>query len=428
MLGKSVGAAVFLLAIGWAWGAEPPARWSGLREVNPPAEPSGEAVTAIVGATLIDGRGGEPLGDSVVVVRGARIVAVGPRASTPIPAGAERVEARGLHLLPGQFDTHFHSGETNGPTMTAALLDAGVTSFRDPGHPDTYGHLLETSEPRPRAFLTGKHLDQPPPAYPDNSILLQTADQTRATVDRLIDEGASAIKVYFRLPVDLIREAAERAHRRGVPVTAHLELVRADAAIRAGLDGIEHVTSLGTVLATPEDAETFERGVDAANEYRRDGRYWLWSRLELENNPRVQPLLDLMVERGTYLTPTLYTFEVREGDKDATPEKIAGFRKMVELVGVAYRAGVPILACSHGRPPEANWRDIELIVQAGVPPLEALRGATDYASRFFGAQDRLGTIEAGKLADLVLLGEDPTRDIGAVRSVRRVMLNGRWVR
>ena len=426
MLRLAVWFLMTLSAVAAGFAAEPPARWSGLVEVNPPAEPPPGSVTAIVGATLIDGRGGVPIPDAVVIVRGSRIAAAGPRASTPIPAGAQTVDAAGKFLLPGQIDTHFHSSSTNGSAMTAALLDAGVTSFRDPGHPDSYGHLKRTSS-LVRAFLTGPHLISRRRLSPE---LAAAVDRRGIAGDRgpLIDDGASSIKVYFRLPAPLIEAVSDQAHRRGVPVTAHLELVRADVAIRAGLDGVEHVTSLGTVLATAEDAAEFERGVNAANEFRRDGRYWLWSRLDLRNNPRLQPLLDLMVERGTYLTPTLHTFEVRAGDKGATPEKIAGFEKMLELVGIAHRAGVPLLACSHGRPPNANWRDIELIVEGGVPPLEALRAATDYASRFFGAQDRLGTIEAGKLADLALLDEDPAKDISAVRTVRRVMLNGVWVR
>lgn len=417
-----------LSMLGKVRAADTPHQWSGLLEANPPAAPAVDQTVAIVGATLIDGRGGPVIRDTVVVIGGSRIVAVGPRSDVEIPAGAKRVDASGQFLLPGLFDAHFHSSHSNGEAFARALLDAGVTSFRDPGHPDSYGHLMTTDEPRPRGFLTGKHLDQAPPAYPKNSILLETPEQVRSTVDELVADGASALKVYFRLPEPLIRVLTERADRHGVPVTAHLELVRADAAIRAGLDGIEHVTSLGTTLATEEDAAEFERGVDNENSFRRDGRYWLWSRLDFRNNPRLQPLLDLMVKEQTYLTPTLYTFEVREGDKGATAEKVAGFEKMLEFTGIAYQAGIPILSCSHGRPPEANWRDLELIVEAGVPPMEAIRGSTDHASRFFGVSERLGTIEAGKQADLVLLGSDPLADIGAVRDVKKVMLNGAWVR
>ena len=418
-------AAFLLLILAVPVTAQAPARWWGLREANPPAAPPLGQTTAIVGATLIDGTGSPALRDAVVIVGGSRILAVGPRSKVEIPVDAERIDANGQFLLPGLFDAHFHSSHSNGAAFASALLDAGVTSFRDPGHPDSYGHLFETKEPRPRAFLTGKHLDQAPPAYPKNSILLETAQQVTETVDRLIAEGASALKVYFRLPEPLIRVLTERADRHGVPVTAHLELVRADAAIRAGVDGIEHVTSLGTTLATEEDAAAFERGVDGENSFRGDGRYWLWNRLSFDGNPRVQPLLGLMVQQGVYLTPTLYTFEAREG---ATAEKVGGFEKMVELTGIAYRAGIPILSCSHGRPPEANWRDIELIAAAGVPPLEVIRGSTDLAARFFGVSERLGTVQAGKLADLILLDENPLKDISAVRSVRRVMLNGAWVR
>ena len=399
--------------------------WSGLREINPPAAPEGTRITAIVGATLIDGRGGEPLPDAVVVIRGDKIAAVGTRASAAIPPEGERIDAAGLFLLPGMLDAHLH---TNDPKRISRLLRAGFTTFRDPGRPlEVYEEWLATTQPMPRGFVTGPHFDQVPHAHPKNAVDLQSEAAVRDLVASLHARGASAIKIYYRLPLNLIRAACEQADKLGIPVTAHLELVRADEAIRAGLDGIEHVTSLGTSLATEEDARKFEAGVRDDNHYREDGRYWLWSRLQFDGNPKVQALLDLMLERGVYLTPTLVPFEVQPGDKDATQEKLAGFAKMREFVGIAARAGVPIVASSHGGMPEANWRELELLVEAGLSPREALSAATGVAARFFGAQDRLGTVEAGKVADLVLVAEDPLRNIAAVKRVSRLMLNGVWL-
>lgn len=413
----------FLLAFAGALIAQSNS-WSGLAEINPPSPEQGQ--TAIIGATLIDGTGTPAVANAVVLVQNGNITAVGPRPEIKIPPDANRIDASGLYLLPGLMDAHFHTGN---PNRMDALLDGGVTAFRDPGRPlDVYDEWLATDRSLPRAFLTGPHFDQTPHAHPKNAVDLQTSDAVAAEVDRVVKRGASAIKIYYRLPLDLIRAACERADHHGVPVVAHLELVRADDAIRAGLDGIEHITALGTALAEEDDARAFENGVRNNNAFRENGRYWLWSRLKFEGNPKVRSLLDVMVERGTYLTPTFIPFEVQPGDDKATPEKHAGFAKMMEFTAIAHRAGVPVIASSHGPTPESNHHELELLVHAGLSPMEAIQTATGQAAPFFGAAERLGTIEQGKVADLVLLSEDPLADISAVRAVRRVMLAGKWVR
>jgi hypothetical protein len=161
------------------------------------------------------------------------------------------------------------------------------------GRPLASGLLLPTIKklgiPIPRLFLTGPHLDMAPAAYPDNSLLVNDPEEARAVVNRFVDEGATALKVYFRLPLATIRAVCEAAHQRNIPVTAHLEIVRADDAIEAGLDGIEHVTSVGTAIADSMQAEKFRQAVTADNNARNEGRYQLWSKIDLDS-PRVSRL------------------------------------------------------------------------------------------------------------------------------------------
>ncbi len=416
--------ALLILAVSSLLSAKEPG-WSGLAEVNPPPASDTDRPIALVGATLMDGGGGPVITDSTVIVRRGRISAVGKRGDVAIPSNAERIDAAGRFLLPGMFDAHFH---THDKRRLDSLLSAGFTSLRDPGRPlpvylDDFLHLRR---PLPRAFLTGPHFDQEPHAHPHNAVDLQTGDQVREKVDELVAGGASAIKIYYRLPLDLIRAACERADHHGVPVTAHLELIRADAAIRAGLDGIEHTTSVGTVLASEADAREFEQAVAAENGARDEGRYRLWSRIDLENNPKVNTFIELMLERGVYLVPTLRPFEP-VGDK-VTEESLAGFEKIQRFTRMAFEAGVPVLSSSHGPTPEGNWREFELLVDAGFTPKEALEAAMLPAARFFGVAERLGSIEVGKAADLALLDADPTADIKNVRKVARVMLNGVWLK
>ncbi len=402
-----------------------------MREINKVAQPEGGKPVAIIGARLIDGRGGAPVSDSAVVVRDDRIVAVGERNSTSVPKDAEVIDARGLSLLPGFIDSHFHIDGDN--ALPALFLTRGVTSVRDPGQwIEAYDAAQKSGTPIPRLFLAGPHLDMPPPAYPADSFIVRDQEEARNAVNRFIDQGASVIKVYFRLPLGLIKVVTETAHARGAPVTAHLEIVDATDAIRAGVDGIEHVTSFGTALIPLREAEKYRQAVIADNNARRDGRYRMWSEIDLEA-PRAKQALDLIVKSGVFVSATLAVYERREGDRNTTGTHVRGFKNMLKFVGMAKRAGARVVVGSHSSVPHAErgWayhREIELFVESGMTPMEAIVAATAENARFFRVDDRLGTIEAGKLADLVLVEGDPLNEIGSLRRVNRVMLNGKWVK
>jgi imidazolonepropionase-like amidohydrolase len=387
------------------------------------------AAIVIAGARLIDGRGGPPVENSVVVIEGDRIVAAGPKGSVPVPPG-ETFDASGLTLLPGLIDAHFHRGR---PELAGMFLRNGVTSVRDPGAwNQSYEPVKALGVPIPRLFLTGPHLDMAPAAYPQNSLLVNDPEEARAVVHRFVDEGATALKVYFRLPLATIRAVCETAHQRNVPVTAHLEIVRADDAIEAGLDGIEHVTSVGTSIADPMEAEKFRQAVTADNAARNEGRYQLWSKIDMQS-PRVTRLIDLMARRGVFLSPNLGVFERRAGDRGATEMHAKACENMRRFTGLASKAGVQVVVGSHSNVPyaETGWayhREMELMVESGMTPMQVIVGATLDNAKFFRAQDRIGSIEPQKLADLVLIEGDVVRDIGSIRRIRRVMLNGKWIR
>jgi imidazolonepropionase-like amidohydrolase len=407
-------------------------RKSGRGEINPPPRPAPAAALAIVGATLIDGRGGAPVLDSVVIVRGDRIAAAGPRATTAIPEGTELLSADGLSVLPGLIDAHFHLERDY--DLARLVLSHGVTAIRDPGQwIETFEPIRTSTQTYPRCFVTGGHLDQAPPAHPKDACLVESDDDVRHAIDRFVNAGASAIKVYYRLSLDRIRIACDTARARGVPVTAHLELVDADQAIRAGLSGVEHVTSFGTALADPADADRFRATVSGDNEARRKGRIELWSGLDLERNPRVKPVVELLAKEKTFFSVTLAVFERRGGDKKVTEGEVRGFENMLRFVKLCHDGGAVIVVGSHSSVPKAErgWayqRELELLVECGLTPLQAIRAGTVENARFFRQEDRLGSIDAGKAADLVLVEGDPSTDIRRMRQIRRVMLNGSWVR
>jgi len=387
--------------------------------------PKGKKTIAIRGATLIDGNGAEPLTNSLVIIKNDIIDYVGNLEDAKIPEDAEIFDAKGMTMLPGLIDAHFHGAENN---MSTTFLSKGVTSVRDPGAWNaTYDAARNSGKPIPRLFLTGPHIDQFPPAYPKNSYLIQDPAEGRIAVNRFADEGATAIKVYFRLSTQMIQAICDEAHKRGIPVTAHLEITNAIDGINAGLDGIEHITSFGTALLPPREAEDYKNKIMADNSARDRGRYEVWNTLDIDNNTSVDPLVRLLVERGTFVSPTLAVFERQsdKGDSDA----VNGFTNMLKFVGKIKKGGAKIVLGSHTYGPyakqgETYYREMELFIDAGLTPMEVIVASTMENARFFKIDSRLGSIEKGKIADLILLRENPLEDIKAMGSVEKVMLNG----
>jgi imidazolonepropionase-like amidohydrolase len=403
-----------------------------MKEINPPVAPDAAVTTALVGGRLIDGRGGAPVEDAVVIVRGAKILAADSRTDVMIPDLAQTVDITGMSILPGLIDSHFHS-RNDVQTPVEYELQNGITSFRDPWHPFRfYNAVLQSDRAMPRVFLCGAHLDAHPPVWADQAVVIKDAHHARRTVNGHVDRGASAIKVYFRLPLVHIKETCAAAKERGVLVTAHLELVDADDAIRAGIRGIEHVTSFGTALAAAEEAAQFKSAIFADSNARRELRHRLWARLDLHASPRVKRLLKTIVDHDVFVSPTLAIFERRAGKKNATEVQVRGFANMMRFAGQCHEAGAKVVVGSHtsalfAEPGRAYQRELELLVEAGLTPLQAITAATLHNAQFFGIQDRLGTIEAGKTADLILVDGDPSRDVAAMRNVKQVMLNGIWI-
>ena len=264
-------------------------------------------------------------------------------------------------------------------------------------------------------------------------LTIENPEDAANAVDAHVVRGASAIKLYMRLPVESISAGCKAADRHGVPVTAHLELVRADAAIEAGVDGIEHVTSFGTALADPRRAQVFEEVVGTDSNARREWRPRLWSNIDLDDNPRLQPLLDQIVDQGVFISPTLAIFEARAGDEGATPVTASAFANMLRFIQLCHKHGARMVVGSHTSAPYADkgkayLREAELMVEAGMTPLEVITAATKTNSEFFGAHDRLGTIESGKLADLIVIDGFPDKDIRDLDNVTHVMLGGNWTK
>lgn len=405
---------------------------------------------------IVDGGGGPPIERGRVVIEGDRITRVGPAASIAAPAGAETIDLTGRTVIPGLIDSHFHI-ETD-PKLALRQLSNGVTAFRDPGQWDENFEELRRmiaadGIPGPRIFTTGPHIDGEGPAYPADSVVARDAEEARRHAELSVQRGATALKIYFRLPFASAKAVIDVCAARRIPCTAHLELLDARELIRAGLHGIEHVTSFGISLVPRREAEAYRQAVLKSNDARRDGRYRMFSGIDLDA-PQAHALYAVLREKTPFVDATLAVFERRPPSPagfgatgpipaapagaggtsvpDQTAMFTSGFAKMKQLTRRAASEGARVVVGGHTAVPfagrgEAPWREMELLVESGFSPLEAIAAATSTAAAFLYRGDQLGTLRAGFAADLVVLRGRPDRDIAAIRGVDRVMVAGRWI-
>ena len=407
------------------------------------AQPAG-ACLVLEHARLVDGTGRPPVEDARIVIEGERITAVGPAASLEVPAGAEHVDLSGRTILPGLVDAHFHIDNSPPDTKLALRqLANGVTAFRDPGQWDEYFADLRATIAAdglrgPRIHTAGPHIDGPGPAYPRDSVVARDADEARQFAERAVAQGATAIKIYFRLPLASAKAVIDVCRQRHVTSTAHLEILEAAELFSYGLDGIEHITSLGPSLLPQIERERYRQAVLADNAARGPGRYAAFASLDLDGAD-ARALWAVIGSKRPFIDATLAVFEQRPGvstsEKD-TAELIAtranGFKKMLATTRRALDAGGRIVMGGHSGVPfagrgEAPWREMELLVDAGLTPMQAIVAATANGADFLGRSRDLGTIEPGKLADLIVLTGNPLARIAEIRTVERVLAGGAWV-
>jgi len=402
-----------------------------LAELGRQVRPEATGAFAIVGARLIDGAGAPPVEDSVVLVRDGRIAAAGPRGSVTLPRGVRVIRAQGLSLLPGLWEMHSHySGVEFGP----ALLAAGVTTARDCGGEFDFLMAVRNKIARehalgPRLLLAGLIDSGGPLGF--GAVDVETPAEGVAAVDRYADARFDQIKVYDQLKPDVLKAISDEAHRRGMTVTGHVPAaVDAFGGVAAGMDQINHLQFVTRAMlpkgATgPADVDSERaRQLIALLKARRivvdptDG----WG--EMAGHPRT--LSAASFEPGLKAAPfTLASkFEAMGGTADE-----AAFRERMQANGrvikALYDAGVPIVAGSDtGLIGYGIDRELELYVQAGMPPMAAIQTATLGAARAMKLDHESGSVEVGKRADLVLVEGDPLANISDLRRVVKVVRDG----
>jgi imidazolonepropionase-like amidohydrolase len=398
---------------------------------------------AIVGATLIDGTGAAPIADSAVVIHDGSIVVAGPRANVKVPKDAHVINAKGKFLLPGLWDMHAHFEQVEwGPIYLAA----GVTTVRDCGNEFEFITAVRDAIAQrrglgPRLLLAGIVDGNGPLALGVERV--DTPEHARSWVDRYHAAHFQQMKIYSSVKLDELKIVADEAHRLGMTVTGHVpEGLNTFQAIEAGQDQINHIHYIADMMHPP-----FPEGMS-----RMDQRKAI-ANLDLDS-PDAHKALEFLKDHHTVVDPTIALFELFTATTAKTPasfepgvEKIASelaqpltdveppserselldkvFTKDIAIVGALHRAGVPIVAgTDQAVPGHSLHREIELYVQAGFTPMEAIQAATIVPARVMGLDKELGTVEKGKRADLILLNADPLADIHNTRKVEYVISNG----
>lgn len=386
---------------------------------------------AVEGGTVFDGTGAIHK-KATILISGQQIKEIGLASEVRVPADAQRLDAHGKFILPGFIDLHFHYSPRTSPWLPLHFLAQGVTTQREMSNwiEDNQQWLADMGSrglPTPRLLYSGPLLDGTNPAYPNESLVLLDEMDARRTTNRLIDQGATSLKVYFRLPLTLMKAVIEEADRRGIPVHGHLEIVDVRDAIGVGLDGIEHTTTLGRALLPPKESEAFRQEVLQNNSARSPGRFRVWAKID-PNGKAASDLIELMLRHGVNLDATLATFEPRRGEP-GNEQKWKAIENLARFTVRYQRAGGSVTIGSHGTadnaaPGFAFHRELEMHVEAGMSPADALKAATSVGAKALRLDDR-GILSAGRLADLIILDADPLQKISNVTRIRTVILGGK---
>jgi imidazolonepropionase-like amidohydrolase len=426
-------------------------------------------VVALTHVRVIDGTGAAARDDQTIVISKGKIESVGDAASANVPKDAQVLDLHGYSVIPGLVGMHDHMfypmgngifGEM-GYSFPRLYLAGGVTTIRTTGSIEPYADLelkkqIDQGEtPGPKIHVTGPYLEGAGTFAVQMHQLSGPEDATK-TVNFWLDEGVDNFKAYMFITPAELAAAVTAAHKRGAKVTGHLCSIGFREAAAIGIDDLEHGLLVDTEFYPWKEAGECPDKHD----------YDFISKLDVANGPLHEMILDL-VQRHVAVTSTLPVFEmfepgrpamqqrvldalspdarsavlsnkVRAGDMDAIRQRYhsevspwpAAFQKELEFEHAFAQAGGLLLA---GLDPTGmggvlagfgDQREVELLVEAGFTPLEAIHIATANGAQFLGEADKIGTIAAGKQADLVVIKGDPSKKIEDIENVETVFKDG----
>jgi imidazolonepropionase-like amidohydrolase len=413
---------------------------------------------------VIDGTGAPAKDDQTVVISGGKIQSISA-AGTQTPQGAQVLDLTGDSVMPGLVGMHDHMYYP-APARNLALypehawsfprlyLAAGVTTIRTTGSVEPYTDLEIKKEvdngkmPGPKMYVTGPYLEGKG-AFTPQMHQLEDAEDARRTTDYWIAEGVTNFKAYMNITRDELRAAAEEAHKHKLKITGHLCSVGFREAAALGIDDLEHGIVVDSEFAPSKQPDKCPPQKDIRD-----------TLLKLDiNGDQVQGMIKDLIARHVAMTSTLPVFEgfvpnrppLRQANLDAMlPEARESYlavrdnmtknsaqspwpvllKKEMDFEYAFAKAGGLLLA---GLDPTGNGavvagygdqREVELLVEAGFTPLEALRIATYNGAQYLGELDHIGTLAAGKQADMVVVKGDPSKNIADIENVEVVFKDG----
>lgn len=362
------------------------------------------ASLVLLNGRLIDGTGRDPVPDAVVVIDGERITAVGTRAQVSIPANAPVIDVQGASILPGFINAHVHRAYDREALETWA--QSGVTTVRDLGIVGTgnnYADLFDfrdevSQDPRYARLVAVGPMITVPGGY--GRLPITSPRHARQTVNDLLADGADLIKIgiednlqgrrWSMLSADEIKAIVESAHARKVPVSAHISRSKhLDLALEAGVDDVAHMI------------------VD----------------------PLSDDLMDRMIEDDVYWVPTLELWRcVRSLHQVNWDAKAIDTLKRFSKSGGKVALGSDYGGYDCNFDPGMPMSEIDLMIQAEMTPMQIIVAATKNAAHVCNLDEDIGTLDPGKIADILIVAENPLEDMHALKTVQMVIHNGVIIR
>ncbi len=417
--------------------------------VDPDRPPS----LVIHDVTLFDSVSRELVPHQTVVVRGQLIQEVGDVGEIEFPTESTLVDGSGKYLIPGLIDAHVHlthvlcqAGMT-GDEILPYFLANGVVAVRDTGDNivgQKFVQRYASNHPQisPRVFLCSPLIGNAPPIHQDIGWTLTKPEQVPELVAHMKTWGVTSLKIYANCRPDVARKVIEEGHRQGFMVLGHLSSYPVEQAIADGIDSLEHIESVSDFLrASPRDRHSLDLSSKKAKrivtQIGRSGVFVdptltvFWGMLFFVDVPEIVNHPD-----NTKMPKRLQDFwskdrKTRLDNYSDSPleTRQTTFRKYQQLVSMLYQEGANILVGTDAPEPQVPpgyslHQEMKLLVESGLPPEAVLQAATLTNARALKEADRLGSIEGGKLADMVLLEDDPLDDIGNTRRIQWVIKDG----